>query len=203
MEKTYEPPPVTWLRVTDFMHGWIQRELGGGATIREKKVVTVQHLDGARDVLRMETTDNIALAATDVGTVMSAALRNAIDAGMRYDAAAVEREYGLTKDLLGLYVPIECPKNAVTEDGVLRPWSQDTCFTHKQAVAMQRLLREVFWQAVSDYAQEYAQQHRGEKYAQQDMIEAFCQANGTDDIHVPAIRREWQRRIKRKAPDAK
>ena len=199
MERNFEPPPVTWLRVTDFMHGWIERELGGGMTIREKKVVTVQHLDGARDVLRMETTDNMALAATDVGTVMSAALRNAIDAGIRYDAAAVEQIYGVTKEALRLYVPIECPENAVTEGGVVRPWSHDICFSHKQAVAMQRLLRERFWQAVAKYADEYALAHRGEKYAQQDMIEAFCQATKTDDIHVEALRREWQRRVKRKA----
>ena len=197
MEKSYEPPPVTWLRVTDFLHGWLQRELGGGAKIREQKVVTVQHLDGARDVLMMETADNTSLSPDDVQTVMSASLRNALDAGIRYDAEAVEREYGVTRDLLRLYVPIECPKNAVTEDGVLRPWSQDTCFSHKQAVAMQRLLREAFWQAVGDFAKEYAHEHRGEKYAQQDMIEAFCKTNGTDDIHVPAIRREWQRRQKR------
>lgn len=198
-DKTYKQPPVTWLKVTDYLHGWLNAELAGGARVREQRIISVAHLKGAKDVLAMQTTDNTDLSADDVGTTMSATMRNAIDAGIRYDAAAVEQIYGVTKEALRLYVPIECPENAVTDGGVVRPWSHDICFSHKQAVAMQRLLRERFWQAVSDYAQEYAREHRGEKYAQQDMIEAFCQATKTDDIHVEALRREWQRRVKRKA----
>ena len=58
-EKNYRTPVVTWLKVTDYMHGWLQRELGGGAMIGGKRVVSLGHLDGAHDVLRMETADDV------------------------------------------------------------------------------------------------------------------------------------------------
>ena len=59
MEKSYKVPPIVWLRVTDYMHGWLQYELGGDARVRDQRVVCVQHLPGAREVLRMETVDDM------------------------------------------------------------------------------------------------------------------------------------------------
>lgn len=196
MEKSYKLPAICWLKVTDYMHGWLQYELGGGARVKGQRVVCVQHLEGARGILRMETVDDI-MEPARVTNAMSATRRSIIDAGMTIEAAVTEHMYGVDRETLNMFVPIECPKMALTENGVLRPWTNDTCFGQKQAKEMRDLLREAFWQAVGEFSEQYAHEHQGEKYAQQDMIEDFCRETHTDDIHVPAIRREWQRRVKR------
>lgn len=85
----------------------------------------------------------------------------------------------------------------MTRRGVLRPWTHDVNFGEKQAKAVQRLLRNAFWQAVQDFSDCYAREHRDEKYAQIDMIEAFCRDTDTPDIYADAMRREWQRRLLR------
>ncbi len=195
-EKNYKLPAICWLRVTDFEKGWIRYELGCGARVNEHRVVCVQHLDGARAVLRMETCEDT-MAPGPVGNAMSATRYNCVTAGMVLSQEVVQQMYGLTPEALSLFVPIECPRLALTANGVLRPWTADTCFGAKQATALHRLLREAFWDAVGEFSEKYAQQHQGKKYAQEDMIEAFCKETGTDDVHVPAIRREWQRRRKR------
>lgn len=197
MEKSYRVPAICWLRVTDYMQGWVQHELGGAVRIREQRVVCIQHLKGARDMLRMETREDT-MEQGVVGNAMSATLKNCIEAGLVLDADAVKTLYGVTKEDLQTFLPIECPKMCITKDGVLRPWSHDTCFGTKQAVALQRLLREVFWKAVEEFAEKYAQEHQGERYAQADMIEAFCEETETPDMYVDAMRREWQRRCKRR-----
>lgn len=202
-EKNYRLPAVAWLKVTDYMHGWLQKELAGGVRIGDKRVVCIQHLPGARDALRMETGNDVtgretSWSPTNGGeNTMSATRRNCIVAGLELDAPTVERLYGITREDLSSYVPIECPKICLTKDGVLRPWSNDTCFGQRQATALQRLLRDTFWQGVADFAQDYAREHEGEKYAQVDMIEDFCRSCDTPDVFVEAMRREWQRRVKR------
>ena len=196
MEKNYPLPAICWLKVTDYMHGWLQYELGGGARIKDQRVVCVQHLPGARDILRMETAEDTT-AQKPVDTAKSATLRNCIAAGLVLNADAVEYLYGMTKETLQLFVPIECPKMCLTKNGVLRPWTQDTTFSHKQATALQRLLREEFWRAVAEYDREYAREHLGEKYAQVDMTEGFCERTATPDLYAETMRREWQRRCKR------
>ena len=196
MEKNYPLPAICWLKVTDYMHGWLQYELGGEARVKEQRVVCVQHMPGARDILRMETTEDTT-AQKPVDTAMSATLRNCIAAGLVLNADEVTQLYGINKEALQLFIPIECPKMCLTKNGVLRPWTQDTTFSHKQATALQRLLREAFWQAVAEYDRQYAREHQGEKYAQVDMIEAFCERTSTPDLYAEAMRREWQRRCKR------
>ena len=195
-EKYYKLPAVCWLKMTDYLHGWLQCELGGGAKVKEQRVVCVQHLKGARAILRMETVDDT-LGPQPVVNALSATRRNCIDAGMTFDAAVTEQMYGINQETMRLFAPIECPRMAMTENGVLRPWTNDTCFGQKQATALQRLLREAFWQAVAEYDREYALMLNGEKYPAVDMIEDFCRDTDTPDIHVPTIRREWQRRLKR------
>lgn len=195
-DKNYRLPAIGWLRVTDFLLGWIKSELSGGARVMNQRVVCLQHLKGARDALRMETCDDT-MEAGQIGSAMSATRYNCVAAGMQLHPAVVQQMYGITEEELALFVPIECPRLALTENGVLRPWTNDTCFGAKQATALHRLLREAFWQSVGEFAGQYAREHHGEKYAQEDMIEAFCKETGTDDIHVPALRREWQRRCKR------
>lgn len=165
--------------------------------MNNRRVVSVQHLDGARAALRMETVDDT-MEPGAVGSAMSAARYNCVAAGMTLNPEVVKQLYGVTKEELALFVPIECPRLTLTNNGVLRPWTSATCFGQKQATALNRLLREAFWQAVGEFSEQYARQRRGEKYAQEEMIEAFFRETKTSDIHVEAIRREWQRRCKRR-----
>jgi hypothetical protein len=51
---------------------------------------------------------------------------------------------------------------------------------------------------VAEYDREYAKKQEGRKYAAVDMVESFCQEMGTSDLYVDTIRREWQRRAKRR-----
>jgi len=196
-EKSYKLPAICWLRVTDFLLGWLDYELSGGVRVNNRRVVSVQHLDGARAALRMETVDDT-MEPGAVGSAMSAARYNCVAAGMTLNPEVVKQLYGVTKEELALFVPIECPRLALTNNGVLRPWTSATCFGQKQATALNRLLREAFWQAVGEFSEQYTRQRRGEKYAQEEMIEAFFRETKTSDIHVEAIRREWQRRCKRR-----
>ena len=189
-------PPIVWLRVTDWMHAWLQHELVGELRVRDQRVVCVQHLEGGRDVLRMETVMDIC-DGVDTGSAMSAMKCNCLSEGLKLDAEAMEREYGVTRELMKQMVPIECPKVCLTENGVLRPWTLDRCFGKSQANAMQRLLRKAFWDAVEEYSYQYAKKKNGEYYPQIDMIEDFCAETKIPDEYVPEIRREWQRRVKR------
>jgi hypothetical protein len=197
MEKIYEIPPIVWLKMTDYMHGWLQWELGGGARVKDQKVVCVQHLPGARAILRMETMEDLELGPMKDDKSMSATRKNMLEAGLEIDESVVEREYGLTKDLLKLFVPVECPKMCLTKYGVLRRWTLDVNLGKQQAGELQRLLRAAFWQAVDDFNTEYARKMDGQKYPAVDMVEEFCMMTETPDTYVEAIRREWQRRRKR------
>ena len=54
--------------------------------------------------------------------------------------------------------------------------------------------------AVGDFNEDYAGKMGGREYPAVSMIEAFCEETGTPDIHVEAMRREWQRRVRREGP---
>lgn len=196
MEQTYKLPAVTWLQVTGYMHGWVQWELGSGCRIGEQRVVCVQHLPGARDILRMQTVEDM-MEKQPLGIALSATRRNCFDAGLKIDPDVMAREYGVTKEALGLFVPIECPKLCLTKNGVLRPWTLDVTFSKAQARAMQQLLREEFWANVETFDREYARRKNLQKYPAEEMVEAFCETTKTPDLYVSAIRREWQRRSKK------
>ena len=196
MEKRYDVPPIAWLKVTDYMHDWLQYELGGGARIKDQRVVCVQDIPGARDILKMEAKEDL-MDKEPVGNGMSATRRNCYMAGLDLDEEVMEKEYGVTRELMKLFVPIECPKRCLTKYGVLRRWTFDYGFSKEQASAMQRLLRKEFWEAVEEYDRKYARKMDGEKYPAIDMIEAFCAETKTSEVYVDAIRREWQRRVKR------
>lgn len=195
-EKIYKLPAIVWLRMTDYMHGWLQDELGGACRVRDQLVLSVQHLPGAREVLRMETAEDM-MDPKPVGNSMSANWKNCIEAGLELDPGVVERMYGMTKAGLRLFVPVECPKMCLTKNGVLRPWTLDVNFGQRQATALQRLLRAEFWNAVEEHNRDYARRMNGRKYPSVDMIEDFCVATRTPDLYVEAMRREWQRRVKR------
>lgn len=196
MTTTDKLPAIVWLKVTDYMHGWIQHDLGGSLKVRDQRVVCLLHLEGARDVMLMESQED-SVEMKPVGNAMSATLRNCIDAGLRLDPDWTRRAYGVDYEGLKLFMPIECPPNCITETGTLRPWSLDTSFGQRQATAMQRLLRQVFWEAVEDFDREYAALLEGRDYPAVDMIEAFCRESHTPELYIEPMRREWQRRRKR------
>lgn len=195
-EKVYDVPAIVWLKMTDYMHGWLQWELGGEARVKDQRVVCVQHLPGARAILRMETVEDM-MEKKPIGNVMSATRKNCMEAGLNIDEDVMAREYGVTREAMKLFVPVECPKMCLTKSGVLRPWTLDVCLGREQAAAMQRLLRNAFWQAVEEYDAKYARKMNGRKYPAVDMVEEFCMDTETPDLYVEAIRREWQRRVKR------
>lgn len=179
------------------MHGWLQWELGGEARIGEQRVVSVQHLPGAREILRMETVEDM-MEKKPAGKALSDTRKNCFLAGLEIDADVMLQEYGVTKGLMALFVPIECPKMCLTKNGVLRPWTLDVCLSHEQANALQRLIRTEFWEAVESFDHRYAKEVHGGKYHAIEMIEAFCKETKTPDMYAETMRREWQRRCKRK-----
>ena len=186
-------PPIAWLRVTDFMHGGLVRELGGTLTVRGKRVLSIQHLKGARHILTSMEAEYEMMSQKPVGKAMSDTWKNCIEAGLQMDPEAVEREYGITKGELDLFLPIECSRMCLTKNGVLRPWTLDVCFGRSQANALMDLLRNEFWRCVTAYDREYARRMDGKRYPAVRMIEDFCTETDTPDIYVDAMRRQWQR----------
>lgn len=199
METNYRMPAIVWLKMTDYMHGWLQWELGGALRVKNWRVLSVQHLPGAREVLRGMESEGDRMGRCRVNNSMSATRRNCIDAGMDLDPDVTHELYGVTKEDLGSYLPVECPKMCMTRNGVVRPWTSDVNLGRRQSTALQHLLREAFWGAVEQYNREYAERMGGSEYPAVDMIEGFCEMTGTPDLHVEAMRREWQRRQKRQA----
>ena len=191
-------PAIAWLRVTEFIRGWLVYEYGSKVMVNGRRVVCLQHMDGVRDILRMETVADMKLSPDlPVELSLSASRYGLISAAMALSPEATERMYHISREQMQQFVPIECPRLRLTQDGLLRPWGGDAMFGDQQAKELLRLLRHYFWEGVGQFAMRYARQHEGERYAQEDMIEAFCRETETSDIHVEAIRREWQRRAKR------
>lgn len=191
-------PAIAWLRVTEFLSGWLVYEYGSKVMVNGRRVVCLQHLDGVRDILRMETVSDIELSPNlPVELSLSASRYGVISSAMTLSPEATEHKYHLSSEQLQQFVPIEVPRVRLTQDGLLRPWGGDAMLGDAQAKALLRLLREAFWEDVERFARRYAREHEGEKYAQEDMIVAFCRMTKTSELHIEAIRREWQRRCKR------
>lgn len=170
--------------------------LGGPKRVKDDPVIQVQNLEGAQPVLMMPTDDE--LHCGDVpGNVICDTWHAALEVGLEMDAQSVEKVFGVTRELFVQYLPVACPPYAIYEDGTVHPWDSDTSFGQQQAASLLRLIREAFWQAVGVFSNAYQQAHKGERYAQVEMIEAFCKEYRTDDVYVEAMRREWQRRQKR------
>jgi len=197
-------PAIVWLRVTEFLSGWLVYEYGSKVMVNGRRVVCLQHLDGVRDILRMETVDDTELSPdATVELSLSAQRYSMLNAAMTLSPEVTERVYHLSLEELLSFVPIEVPRVRLTEEGLLREWGGDAMLGDAQAKALLRLLRHCFWEGVERFARRYARQHEGEKSAQEDMIEAFCKMTKTSELHIEAIRREWQRRAKRMAHDSK
>ena len=195
MEKNYKVPVIAWLKVTDYLHGWLQSELGAAAMVGEQRVVCVNHLEGVKKVMSMETTEGG--TSTRPPLALSAQTYNCVATGLQIAYDETVGMYGINREELKLYVPVEVTKMCTTNKGVLRPWTLSTSFGHKQAGELLRLLREEFWKAVAQYDRQYAEKKQGRPYPAIDMIEAFCRDTQTSDIYAAPLRREWQRRQKR------
>ena len=196
MNKKFKNPPIVWLKTTDYMCAWLQHELGSNVRVREQRMVSIQHLKGARDVLRMETTED-SMGRHPIENAMRATRYGCFSEGLAMDADVMKKEYGVTREMMQQYVPIECPKMCLTKNGVIRPWTNDVSLTKEQAAALMRIVRDAFWQAVAEYDAEYALQQDGRRYPAIEMIESFCLDNRIPDIDIQAMRSEWQRRKKR------
>ena len=122
-------PPIVWLRVTDFIHAWLQHELSGELIVKDQRVVCVQHLEGAREVFRMATVNDIK-EKNPAATSLSAVKRNCIAEGIDLDEETVTDQCRVLKEDLRMFVPIECPKVCMTLSGVLRPWTLEITFGH-------------------------------------------------------------------------
>lgn len=194
MDRQNSAAAVVWLKVTDYMQGWLLMEFGGEARIGDRKVVCMQHLEGIKAAMKMIAEKDQRLPGQPP-IVMSAQLHNCITAGMELDNCALMQEYALTKETFEMYIPLEMPALRVTLDGVLRPWKKNITLGREQAAAVLRVIRAEFWQAVEAFDRDYARQHRD--YAAIDMIEAWCMHTDTPDTYADAMRREWQRRQKR------
>lgn len=187
---------ICWLKITDYMQGWLQKALGGNVTVKGRRALSVQQLPGAQEVMMMGTEDDLP-GRGSLGNAISSTWYNALEAGLSLDPSAMESQYGITRDTLQQYVPIVCPRYAVAKNGIVRSWTSDTYFGRQQSIELQKVLRNAFWRAVREFSVEYADAHKGKQYAQIDMIEDFCMENNIEDTYVDAIRREWQRRVKR------
>ncbi len=190
---------ICWLRITDYMRGWARVALGGAKRVKEDPVLEILNLKGVQPILLMPTDSDLPGFGAP-GNAMCDTWHAALLAGIEVDAWGMEREFGITKEVLEPYLPVACPDNAVTKDGAIHAWNSDTSFGKQQAIALLRLIRDAFWSAVGDYAVQYKKAHFGAKYAQIDMLDSFCRDYHINDMHLEAMRREWQRRCKRNTP---
>ena len=190
--------PVAWLHMTGYAHDWLFNEFGGSVRLYGKPVVSIAHLTGAKEILRMEAIDDMT-ASEDSRLAMSAMRMDCMEAGIVLNQETIRKMYGITPEHLKLFVPIECPKMALTKYGVLRSWGRTMSFGKRQAMALNRLLMKNFWQAIEDYYSALCKAGKAPVTAIS-MIEGFCDETGTSEIWATDLRREWQRRVARNKP---
>lgn len=197
----YPMPPIAWLQITGYTHDWLCNELGGSITLYEKPVLSITHLQGARKILRMQT-ENDMTVKTENRCSLSAMMMDCLQLGCVVGPRTMSDTYNITKEQLNLYLPIECPRMALTEYGVLRPWDRTTAFSKNQANALLFFLRKIFWDAVKEHNDKLISVGQAPETAIQ-LIESFVAETGTNEIWIPDLRREWQRQMasKRKKSD--
>lgn len=188
--------PICWLRITDYMREWARVALGSQKHVNGIPVLDILNLKGVRPALLMPTINELPGTGAP-GNSMCDTWHAALSAGLEVDAWGMEREFGVTKETLEQYLPVACPDYAIAEDGAIHSWDNDTSFGKQQSTALLRLIRDAFWSAVDNHATQYKKSHLGTKYAQIDMLESFCKDYHINDMHLEAMRREWQRRCKR------
>lgn len=188
---TYPTPAVAWLYMTEYTHDWLFNEFGGNVALHGRKVISIHHLRGAREILRMETHEDV-LEPGNTRWAMSAMKMDCMQLGIGIGPNNIKEQYGLTKEQLRLYIPIECPRMALTQYGVLRPWTRTTSFGRAQASELQKFLRESFWNAVAAYRDKLEASGNAPTTAIQ-LVESFCEVNNISEVYLDDLRREWQR----------
>ena len=188
---TYPTPSVSWLLMTEYTHDWLYNEFGGSIELHDRKIISVQHLPGARRILRMETQEDV-LEPGKTRWAMSAMKMDCMELGIGIGPKNIKDQYGLTPEQLRLFVPVECPRMALTSFGVLRPWSRNTSFGHQQALELIKFLREKFWQAVNNHKTKMEDMGEPPSTAKQ-LIESFVADYNIREIYIDDLRREYQR----------
>lgn len=190
----YPTPAVAWLQITKYMHEWLINEFGGNVRLHNKPVLTVTYLPGVKKVLRMETMDDV----TDISDnkfSMSAMRMDCVTLGCSIGPKTMQEQYGITPELLDTYLPIECPRMALTKYGVLRPWARNMAFGKQQAIELLTLLRNAFWDNVNEYYHNLIDKGEAPETAIE-LIRTYCEENHISEVHLDDLRREWQRLLK-------
>jgi hypothetical protein len=196
-EMKKKTPIIIWLKVTDYMHGWLDYEYAGTLHVHGKPIITMFCHDEIRDILKKEVImlwNMEEKMGNSVPSVQMAIFENALD----INEEKCREVYGFTRELMNSYIPFECPRQCLTRYGVLRPWGINVNLKPKQAIAIQKFIRQEFWEAVAEFDEKYKKKMDGKKYPAVAMIEDFCRMTHTPDKYVEAIRREWQRQAKKK-----
>lgn len=186
-------PAMAWLHVPGYMIAWLEYAYGGTKVLYGHKLLSTWQVPGMRAALREHTLEDMLMNTTETLS-LSAQRMDCLQAGMLIDTKAMEESFGMTKKALAQYVAIECPRLALTGEGVLRPWRRHIAFSRPQARNIQALLQREFWGAVAAYNTQYALTH--EAYPAVEMVEAFCDETNTPEVFIAEIRREWQRKEK-------
>ena len=198
------------------MSTWLEDEYGGALVVYGHRVLSISHLPGVKAILREEVEDNVLLSGAQFSPSLSAIQMDCYEAGLSLNEQAMRERIGVTQDTLSQYLPIECPHLALTKRGVLRPWSGHMAFSKGQAYRLHLVLSGEFWRAVETFDASFAlkvsvmcdqsqldegagtsSRHK-KPYTAIDMITEFCADTGTNDIYIPELRREWQRRMSRR-----
>ena len=187
----YPTPAISWLYMTEYTHDWLYNEFGGNILLHERKIISIHHLKGARQILRMETVEDV-LEPGNTRWAMSAMKMDCMQLGIGIGPNNIKEQFGLTKEQLRMFVPIECPRMALTSNGVLRPWSRNTSFGRSQSIELMRFLRDKFWQAVEEHKAKMEADGKTPQTAIQ-LIESFCEDNNINEVYLDDLRREWQR----------
>ena len=196
MNQKYPTPSVAWLQITGYTHDWLYHEFGGSILLHGKQIVSIAHLPEARKILRMQTQEDI-MGESPNRISLSAMRMDCLQLGCSIGPKSMQDNFKITTEQLNLFVPIECPRMALTKYGVLRPWDRTTAFGKEQANSLLNFLRRAFWQAVAEHEQALTEKGQKPETAIK-LIESFCQETGTSDVWVSDLRREWQRQCNAK-----
>ncbi len=194
--ETNGQPAMAWLWVPGYMIAWLEYEYGGALVYYGRKLLSTWQVSGMKAAMREPTLED-ALMNTQEKLSLSAQRMDCLQAGMQVNADTMATVFGMEARELALYVPLECPKMALTKLGVLRPWQRHIAFSRRQARSILALLQREFWGALAAYNEEYARTHEG-WYPAVEMVESFCDDTNTPEVFIAEIRREWQRKEKRK-----
>ena len=185
---------MAWLKMPGYMIAWLEGEYGGSIERHGHKLLSTNHLPNVRRIMKQETEEDI-MVSSEEWQSLSQTRMNCIQTGLSLNPEAMAAWMQVDTKQIAQYVLMECPRLALTKNGVLRPGTRDTAFSRRQARLLQAELQKAFWNSVNTYDAHYAETHEGH-YPAVDMVAAFCEETGTDEVYIQEIRREFQRKRK-------